>query len=294
VTGFLDNQSLLDSVHLRTFLDLVETTSFTRTADRLNISQSTASLHLRKLETQLGQALFNRDTHSVEITEHGELLVGLARTILDTNTLAFSRLSASAVRGRVRFGASEDFVLGRLPDVLRTFRHSYPLVDLELTVGLSAVLHRRLLKRELDLVLAKRVAGETHGRLVFRDQMVWLAHASFTHDPTEPVPLVAYPPPSVSRSMAIAALDAQHRAWRIACTATSLNGLFAAASAGLGVLAHARDLGPASLRQVGPELGLPDLGGVDFVLLSNPRADGGPSSALADMLLAHQRALQAG
>ena len=55
----------------------------------------------------------------------------------------------------MRFGASEDVVSSRLTEVLADFVHLHPLVDLELTVDLSATLYQILDAGEIDLVLGK-------------------------------------------------------------------------------------------------------------------------------------------
>ncbi len=78
------------------------------------------------------------------------------------------------MRGRVRFGASEDFVSSRLPEVLGDFVRLHPLVDLELTVDLSATLYQMLDAGDIDVVLCKRRAGDDRGRLVWRDLLAWI------------------------------------------------------------------------------------------------------------------------
>jgi hypothetical protein len=55
---------MLDPVLLQTFLAVAQTRSFTRTAERLGLRQSTVSQHIRKLEQEAGRRLFVRDTHS--------------------------------------------------------------------------------------------------------------------------------------------------------------------------------------------------------------------------------------
>ncbi|MCZ9338836.1 LysR substrate-binding domain-containing protein, partial [Streptomyces sp. TRM76130] len=69
-------------------------------------------------------------------------------------------------------------------------------------------------------------------------------------DPGRPVPLIVYPPPGITRALAVEALRRQGREWRVACTSGSLNGLVAAARAGLGVMAHSRGLIPPGLVRV--------------------------------------------
>lgn len=279
---------MFDPVQLRTFLAVAQTLSFTQAAHRLGLRQSTVSQHIRKLEEAAGRRLFARDTHGVELTEDGEAMLGFARTILEANERAAGFFAGTRLRGRLRFGASEDFVLTRLPEVLEGFRRDHPEVDLELTVELSGTLHELLAAGRLDLVLAKRRPEQTRGRLVWRDRLVWVGTERLRLDPQRPVPLVVYPPPAVTRDRALEALERQGRAWRITCTSGSLNGLVAATRAGLGVMAHSLGMIPPGLVRLPSRAGLPELGGVDFVLLhgGRERAARGPAEALAAAILA--------
>lgn len=126
---------MYDPVQLRTFLTVAQTLSFTQAAGRLGVRQSTVSQHVRRLEEATGRPLFVRDTHSVELTEDGEALLGFARTILEAHERAAAFFAGTRLRGRLRFGASEDFVLTRLPEFLEGFRHEHPEVDLDQPCG---------------------------------------------------------------------------------------------------------------------------------------------------------------
>ncbi|MEV6122843.1 LysR substrate-binding domain-containing protein [Streptomyces sp. NPDC052077] len=258
---------MYDPSHLRTFLSVAQTLNFTRAARRLGLRQSTVSQHVRRLEEAAGRQLFTRDTHSVELTEDGEAMLGFAHRILEAHERAAAFFTGTRVRGRLRFGASEDFVLTRLPEVLEGFRHDHPEVDLELTVELSGTLYERLAAGRLDLVLAKRRPGDPGGEFVRQDRLVWIGAERLRLDPDRPVPLIVYPPPGITRDRAMEALRRQGREWRVVCTSGSLNGLIAAARAGLGVMAHSRGLIPPGLVRVPDRAGLPDLGRVDFVLV---------------------------
>ncbi len=257
---------MYDPVQLRTFLAVAQTLNFTQAARRLSLRQSTVSQHVRRLEAATGRALFTRDTHSVELTEDGEAMLGFARSILEAHERASAFFAGTRLRGRLRFGASEDFVLTRLPEILETFRHEHPSVDLELTVELSGTLHEQLADGALDLVLAKRRPNDRHGEMVWRDELSWVGAPGLRLDPERPVPLILFPPPGITRSRALEVLELSGREWRIACTSGSLNGLVAAARAGLGVMAHARGLIPPGLTRLRGGV-LPELGAVDFVLL---------------------------
>ncbi|MEU2110227.1 LysR substrate-binding domain-containing protein [Streptomyces sp. NPDC019507] len=261
-----------DPGQLRTFLAVAQTLSFTQAARRLGVRQSTVSQHVRRLEEAAGRQLFIRDTHGVELTEDGEAMLGFARTILEAHERAAAFFTGTRLRGRLRFGASEDFVLTRLPEILESFRRDHPEVDLELTVELSGTLHEQLEAGRLDLVLAKRRTGDTHGELVWQDALTWIGAPQLRLDPDRPVPLIVFPPPGITRARALEVLEAHGRPWRIACTSGSLSALVAAARAGLGVMAHTRGLIPPGLAPVTARAGLPELGDVDFVLLHGRRA----------------------
>ncbi len=272
---------------------VAQTLSFTQAGHRLGLRQSTVSQHIRKLEAAAGRQLFARDTRGVELTEDGEAMLGFARTILEANERAAAFFAGTRLRGRLRFGTSEDFVLTRLPEILERFRRDHPEVDLELTVELSGTLHEQLAEGRLDLVLGKRRAEEHHGRLVWRDHLVWIGGERLRLDPERPVPLIVYPPPSITRARALEVLERAGRPWHIVCTSGSLSGVRAAALAGLGVVAHAQGLIPPGLTRVPGRAGLPELGPVDFVLLhgrgggaDGGQEPGGPASALAKAILA--------
>ncbi|MFD4792379.1 LysR substrate-binding domain-containing protein [Streptomyces anulatus] len=277
-----------DPAQLRTFLAVAQTLSFTQAARRLGIRQSTVSQHVRRLEGAAGRQLFARDTHRVDLTEDGEAMLGFARSILSAHERAATFFAGTRLRGRLRFGASEDFVLTRLPEILESFRRDHPEVELQLTVELSGTLHRQLAAGRLDLVLAKRRTGDTHGELMWRDALDWIGAPHLRVDPERPVPLVVFPPPAITRARALEVLEEHGRAWRIACTSTSLSGLVAAARAGLGVMAHSRGMIPPGLAPVPARAGLPELGGVDFVLLHGTRRGAAQEAAdaLASAILA--------
>lgn len=283
----------LDLVWLRTFIAVSDQLSFSAAARRLGLSQSAVSQHVRRLEQTMDVRLLVRDTHNVMLTAEGESLTGVARSMLELNDDAFRSVATAGPRGRVRFGVSEDFALSRLPDLLRRFRTSHPAIDLELTVGLSEHLYRQLRARELDLALVKRSAGGDDARLVFTDTLVWVGSDDLVLDHREPVPLIVYPPPSVTRDRAVQVLERADLGYRTVCTSGSLSGLRAAALAGLGVLPFSRSLIPAGLVEIGdPEL--PRLGSTDFVIITRRRTADAATQALIDAVLADHRALYAG
>lgn len=280
---------MFDPVLLRTFVALAETLSFTQAGSRLGLSQPTVSQHVRKLEQAAGRILVSRDTRTVALTDNGEAMVGFARAILAAQDQAASYFSGSAMRGRLRFGSADNLALTHVPGILRDFRQLHPQITLELTVSQSPVLQRRLQAGQLDLIFINQdpigYAVEPPGRLVRRDRLVWMAHRSMTLDVGQPLPIIVYQAPSLSRTSAIRSLEEAGRTWRITCTVKEVNGVLAAVRAGIGIAPYPQSLIPADLGQVPAALEMPQLGDVNFTLVSRPGAPSEPVEALSSAIL---------
>ena len=286
---------------LLSFLAVAETRSFTLAAERLALRQSTVSQHVKRLEEGLARRLFARDTHAVALTPDGDALIGFARGVLEANARMERFVAGSALRGRLRFGASEDFVLSELPVVLAEFAEAHSSVDLELTVGISGELVRMFEAGDLDLVFIKRPANHPAGEalaspsarehLVWREQLAWLGRPGIRPDPRKPLPLVLFRPPSVTRILTLDALDKAGRAWRVACTSGSFSGVRAAVLAGLGVTAHSARLMPPGLAPLPLARDLPALGIMEFVVIG-PGPQNREAAALTATILANAGRMQ--
>jgi DNA-binding transcriptional LysR family regulator len=280
---------------LATFLAVEQTGSFTRAAARLGIQQPTVSQHIRRLERQVGRTLVLRDTHSVALTADGEAMVGFARNIVAASEQAAAYFSGDRPSGRLRIGMSDDLALTRLPQILRDFRRHNPLVDFELAVDQSGLLHQRLESDRLDVFIGKRPSGEQRGQLVKRERLVWVGTPSTKLDLTAPLPLVVYPVPSISRAEMRRALNRARLPFRSACLCRGVNGLIGAVAAGIGISAMAASLVPAQLTTLGPGHHLPELGPIDLVMLTNHRTDQLPAvrALISTVLASGSRSLTA-
>jgi DNA-binding transcriptional LysR family regulator len=280
---------------LATFLAVEQTGSFTRAAARLGLQQPTVSQHIRRLERQVGRTLVLRDTHSVALTAEGEAMVGFARNILAASEQAAAYFSGDRPSGRLRIGIADDLALTRLPQILRDFRRDNPLVDFDLRVDQSGLLHQRLERDRLDVFIGKRPSGEQRGQLVKRERMAWVGTPGTKIDPTRPLPLVVYPMPSISRTEMHHALNRAQVPFRSACVCYGVNGLIAAVAAGIGISAMAASLVPAQLTTLGAHHRLPELGTIDLVLQANPRTEQRPAvrALISTVLASGSRSLTA-
>jgi DNA-binding transcriptional LysR family regulator len=269
---------------LQTFVAVVDAGSFTGAARSLEVRQSTISQQIARLEALAHRRLIDRDTHSMALTVDGERLLDQARSILDAHLRLGESLSEAPLRGRLRLGASEDFVLSALPDVLATFARRHPEVDLELSAGLSHDLYDAFDAGRLDVIFVKRKAGDRRGSIAWREPIRWVGRPNFRIDPDAPLPLLLYPPPSVTRARAIETLDRLDRRWRVAFTSASLAGLTAAARAGIGIMPHSARLIPPGLAVVGGGPSLPPLPDIEFVVIGPGAGHPAAQGLIATML----------
>jgi DNA-binding transcriptional LysR family regulator len=143
---------------------VVETGSFSAVARERELSQAAVARQVSQLEDHFGVRLFHRTTRKLSLTDDGEMLLGLARPVLDGVDgleAALGRQSASAV-GLVRVGvtvAASRFLAQRLPSLLA----DHPGLKVELVVG-----DRLGDMTEDRLDLAMRVGEITDGSLVAR------------------------------------------------------------------------------------------------------------------------------
>lgn len=261
----------LDLDLLRCFVTIADTGSFTRAGERLGRTQSTISLQVKRLEEQLGRAVFIRTPRSLALTPDGDRLIGPARQLLRLNDTAIAELFEPDISGRVRLGVPEDFATAHLPSVLAAFAKAHPLVELEVTCDLTLNLLAKFHDGAFDLVLVKREpTGALEGVRVWREPLVWVARDQMAAAGVECVPLVVSPEPCVYRKRAIDALEAVGRRWRVAYTSTSLAGSQSAVNAGLGITVLPREMVPSYLTTVTDDPELPPLYDTEIALIEAP------------------------
>ncbi len=272
---------------LRSFVAVAECGGFHRAAGQLNLTQSTVSQQIKRLELETKKPLFRRTTRTVALTDDGEMLLGDARRLLQLEEAARRRLTAPPLSGTVRLGAVEEVAGGSLPPALGRFARSHPNVKLEVQIGLSSPLIEQLDAGRLDVVFAKRPLGTSRGRLIWREPMVWAAAETFELVAGAALPLALYRERSVSREAALIALRESELVWQIVCTSPSLTGVRAAAITPLPASAIV-----AGLRVLGVESGLPPLPDFEFAIFERKRPDAATAALTAVLVTLGQTAVR--
>ncbi|WP_053227895.1 LysR family transcriptional regulator [Solirubrobacter soli] len=141
----------MDAVKLRSFVVLAEELHFSRAAARLGISQSTLSLRLRSLETELDARLFDRSTRRVTLTEAGSRLLADAPTALAVIAETAAAVHATADEGdRIRLGCSPAARQSVVRHIVRRYRGDAPTARVRLYESASGELLRWLWQGRLD------------------------------------------------------------------------------------------------------------------------------------------------
>lgn len=156
------------------FARIVESGSFSRAAQRVELPKSTVSRRISQLEAKLGERLLQRTTRKLMVTEFGASLLEHARKVMEeveaVGALAQHRQLAPS--GRLRISLPGDFATLGLTTVMTTFMERYPAVSLELDLTARRV---DLVAENFDIAIrmgdlpddaslnARRVAVEQFG-----------------------------------------------------------------------------------------------------------------------------------
>jgi DNA-binding transcriptional LysR family regulator len=119
---------------MQMFVTVVDSGSFTRAADRLDVSRAAVSRHVSALEARLGVRLLNRTTRALSLTDDGQRFHARASALLTELAEAEAEMAgASEPRGRLRINVPVSYGLVRLAQHWPNFLSSYPKVELDIT-----------------------------------------------------------------------------------------------------------------------------------------------------------------
>lgn len=162
---------------IEAFLAVVHEGSFTRAAERLNLTQPSLSARIHQLEHSLGGDLFKRDKRPVQLTQMGETFMDYAERAI--NLLEAGQEAVRSVRrgmiGRVSVSCPFSLATSLMPQVVNRFSHAYPQAELYIEAGHSDFAVAQLLDGVVNLALAAafpRFLSQTHTLLRLHDEMV--------------------------------------------------------------------------------------------------------------------------
>jgi DNA-binding transcriptional LysR family regulator len=131
---------------------------------------------------------------------------------------------------------------------LLRFTKLYPLVQIEVRIDKHVSFARAVENKQLDLALTLGFSEVRDARAIGELPLIWIAGSQFARCAEQPLPLMMFDAPCFIPERTIDALDKAGIPWRIAVVSASVAGLWAAASAGLGVTVRT-DLGLKAWKQ---------------------------------------------
>jgi LysR family hydrogen peroxide-inducible transcriptional activator len=140
---------------LRYVVTLAELKHFARAAEACYVSQPTLSTQIKKLEAELGVALFERTNKRVMPTPVGEELIAQARVVLqEADKLRdMAQQAHDPMSGPIQLGVIPTLGPYLLPHLVPRLREDYPHLRLYLREDLTAMLVERLRAGILDAIL---------------------------------------------------------------------------------------------------------------------------------------------
>lgn len=163
---------MVDLVQLRTFVAVAEEQHLTRAAERLHMSMSAASAHVRAVEELLDTQLFVRTNRNLVLTRAGQLLLQRAKALLNEAT-QFTSL-ARELRGKTEgtLTVSSGSEPGtRAGEIIEKLKWTHPLVLVNLFARASLTGRQGLNTGELDIAFILGGGAET-GLTVYELSMV--------------------------------------------------------------------------------------------------------------------------
>lgn len=164
---------------LKYIIAVAETHHFGKAAERCFVSQPTLSGQIKKLEEELGVAIFERTNRSVEITPVGEAIVEHARRMMEqANAIEqLAQAHQDPLAGPLRIGAIPTLSPYLMPLILLPLKKQHPQMKLVLSEELTDTLLARLHHHEIDAALLATATEEADlESLPLFDEPFWIAY----------------------------------------------------------------------------------------------------------------------
>jgi DNA-binding transcriptional LysR family regulator len=157
--------------------------SMAKAAQLLAISQPAISKAIADLEHATGALLFDRSSRGVELTPYGRVLVKHGNAMIDELRQGLAEIDflRDPSSGEVRIGVTEPMVL-LASTAIHRLAQQYPRIVFHVTVNDTAVLHRELRHRNLDVAITRMaettIESDLEIEVLLKDRLVVMARAS--------------------------------------------------------------------------------------------------------------------
>ncbi|MUZ75282.1 LysR family transcriptional regulator [Agrobacterium vitis] len=150
----------MDLATLAIFRSVAKEQSVTRASELVGRAPSNVTTRIQQLESDIGIALFQRETKRMVLTPEGDTFLEYVERILNLADEARQIVNPTEPLGVLRVGSMEATAATRLPIPLAQFNAQYPKVTIDLTTGPTRQLVEALLARRIDCALVAVPADE--------------------------------------------------------------------------------------------------------------------------------------
>lgn len=142
---------MIDS-KLTTFINVAKLKSYTKAAERLNLTQPAVTQHIKQLEKYYEVKLIKKNGRQISLTEEGELLLASAKEFEASSLLLEKKLrNKSSVVKRYNIGATLTIGEFTLPEILGEYKRIYSNTDVIMHVHNSEEVFKRMSSGEFEL-----------------------------------------------------------------------------------------------------------------------------------------------
>lgn len=276
----------IDVQSMRTLLAVLDQGSMTAAARVLDVSQSAVSWKIKRLEERVGHPLLIRDGRTLRPSRLGRSILADARAVVETHDRMVAQLTRTELAGVVRVGAHEDIGIGRLTDVLASFRRVHPDAEVTFVLGGSAQTAELLESGDLDvgLIQASDAQIRATDHVLWSEQPRWYTSRWAPHAES-PVPMVSYHDDCEYRAMGVRQLKGTGITFHNVAVIPNTEAIILAVEQGLGVSVVAESFASERLVEWGPAADLPPLPQMHHVVRTVPGESTDIAEALADVLV---------
>ncbi|MBO8159097.1 selenium metabolism-associated LysR family transcriptional regulator [Thermosyntropha sp.] len=156
---------------LKTYIKVIETQNFSKTAEEFGLSQPAVTKQIQALEDMYGILLIERSGRKLKPTEAGEILYHHAKEIIKAVEKAEKAMeeAAESRKGKLYIGASTIPGQYILPSLLKNFKEKYNHISISMNIGDTEKIISQIAERELDVGI---VGGWINNRKI--DGFKWL------------------------------------------------------------------------------------------------------------------------
>lgn len=150
-----------DLIDITLYVNIAETNSLTRGAERSCMSVPAASTRIKNIEDRLGTKLLYRTSHGVALTQSGQAFLHHGRLVLRQleHLRADLQEYVKGVKGHIRIFANTTAITEFLPAVLKKYLITHPDVNVDLRERLSPDIVHAVNEGSTDIGI---VAGNVH------------------------------------------------------------------------------------------------------------------------------------